>query len=208
MRIYRDKKIERELEGTLRGHPWTVSEHDPTHRYVDFKKSPELIPDSLEDFQEWKDVLAVQEFFDLLRHLNRDGGVLETNDCGLKPPRENEGGQPEMAASKKLWITGRVMLLLRNLEDNMDIASKVQPYFQAVWNGIEAFESPRLAAVSIVPAPIFFPGLPYSPEGIQMQLNWWTWGDTEEEVFAAFSDVVSAIRSATDRFESEGSGHY
>jgi hypothetical protein len=36
-----------------RPHPWIDGESDPTHRYYDFRRRPELIRSSLEDMQEW-----------------------------------------------------------------------------------------------------------------------------------------------------------
>jgi len=79
----------------LREHPWTVSMAVPDGRYWDFKAHPEQIPLVLEDFRPWAHYAAIPRFYELLAWLNGFDSILESNDCGLRPPRVDEGA-PEM----------------------------------------------------------------------------------------------------------------
>ena len=66
-----------------RSHPWIDGESDPTHRYYDFRTSPELIRSSLEDMQEWSTYPATETFYRLLEWLNGPESVFESNDCAF-----------------------------------------------------------------------------------------------------------------------------
>jgi hypothetical protein len=73
-----------------RHHPWTPVENNPEAKYYDFKTHPEQIPLVLEDFKPWAHYPAIPRFYELLRWLNGRESILESNDCGLRPPRRDQ----------------------------------------------------------------------------------------------------------------------
>ena len=97
-----------------RSHCWIDSESDPTHRYYDFRTSPELIRSAIEDMQEWSAYPAAETFYRLLEWLNGSESVLESNDCAFSGTIANTSTQ----FSKRLRCSGRLMILNRDLALN------------------------------------------------------------------------------------------
>lgn len=80
MIVYRATELDID---TGRTHPWTFAEHNPSWRYVDFRREPEKIETSLEDFRPWAQFPATQRFYELIRWLNGPDSLFETNDCAF-----------------------------------------------------------------------------------------------------------------------------
>lgn len=202
MHVFHDDNQTNEYSsGPVRSHPWTTSTSNPSHRYVDFKKRPDLIEDVLEDFVAVRHQPAVRQFYDFLRHTNRPEGLLETNDCAFRPPRPNDkkdGLWPE----SKLRSDGRLMLLFRSL-----VANTYDGYSQALHDAffdvLKAFPSEKRVIVGLSYFPMNFPYLAGSPSGRELALHWWLWGDTESDVWDAFVDVCAALRTGINFVEKE-----
>lgn len=112
MKVYYAEELKAEK---IRTHPWTTSLFNSDNKYYDFKQTPDMIPEVLEDFKLWAYYEAIQLFYDLLRWLNGSESLLESNDCAFKGPGENNDKQ----FSKSLKCSGRLMLLYRDLQLNI-----------------------------------------------------------------------------------------
>jgi hypothetical protein len=44
----------------------------------------------LEDFKPWARYSAIPRFYELLAWLNGDDSIFESNDCGLRPPKQGD----------------------------------------------------------------------------------------------------------------------
>src|SRR3546814_4217349 len=75
----------------------------------DFKARPELVGTALEDFVPHRDCAGTDEFFALLRHINRPDGPFETTDSGLSQSLYLSSNSP--FPHKDGWVGGRVMLM-------------------------------------------------------------------------------------------------
>src|SRR3546814_3521710 len=82
----------------------------------DFKARPELVGTALEDFVPHRDCAGTDEFFALLRHINRPDGPFETTDSGLSQSLYLSSNSP--FPHKAGWVGGRVMLMWRRLDRN------------------------------------------------------------------------------------------
>ena len=103
-------------ESASRSQPWgktTYSEN--AGEYFSFRERPELIRQVLEDFKPFESNDAVQTFYALLEWLNRDEGVLETNDCFFRPPAENPDDQFQFTRKTH----GRIEFFIRKLDANL-----------------------------------------------------------------------------------------
>ena len=200
MHVYSDEDLtEGFYRGGIRAHPWTNSTSNPSQRYVNFKRQPDLIESALEDFAPFREVPSVQSFFALLRHINRPDGLLETNDCGGKPVVTNVG-QDGFGAVSKFRGSGRLMILFRNWWSNMNddyTLSMHDAFGNAVWH----FQTNARAVIGLAYCPIGFDSLPGSPSGRQIAIHWWIWGDTPGSTWAALADVCAAIRAGVDAVE-------
>lgn len=152
---------------------------------------PELIEASLEDFASMREVPQVVQFFDLLKHINRPDGLLETNDCGCRVIAHNDRDDGPWPQSR-LRFSGRLMLLFRHWLANTDAnwTASLHDSFQVT---IRSYASESKAVIGLSYFPVVFPSLAGEPVGRQLVTHWWTWGDTELETWRAFGDVVTAL---------------
>lgn len=104
------------LRYPVRTHPYAAVRHDAEGRYHDFKRSPDLIWEVLEDFKPHAARPGVQHFYRLLRHINRPGAPFETTDCGLAKRIYRSPSSP--FPDKAGWLGGRLMLIFRDVEQN------------------------------------------------------------------------------------------
>jgi len=110
-----DAFIAKQTEHTEgRSHPWTSMITDETSIYMDFKKNPELIRSSLEDFQLFNKWPFADSFYSLVEWLNGSSSLLESNDCTFNSVEENPDKQYHYA--KK--CSARLMILFRDIEEN------------------------------------------------------------------------------------------
>ncbi len=100
----------------IRCHPWSHARDNEDCKYYNFRESPEMIADVLEDFQPVKDTEAAKEFFDLVRWLNSEESIFETNDCAFHLPHAN---LENAHMAKPVECGGRLMLFFRDLNNNI-----------------------------------------------------------------------------------------
>lgn len=159
-----------------RNHPWTVSDFDEGHKYYDFKKNPELIRTSLEDFLPYSDKEPIETFYKFLEWINGSQSVLETNDCALRYARENISTN---TSKKKLEISGRVMIFFRTLQFNCD-----PKWFQPLKNAFLHFGSKldpsfRDGVITTCFFPVYYEEI--NEHGVEISFNFWAFGDSETE---------------------------
>lgn len=99
-----------------RTQPWVKTHYTENGgQYYSFRERPEFIRQVLEDFKPFESQAAVRSFYELLEWLNREEGVLETNDCYFRPPSDNPDDQFKF--TKKTH--GRIEFFVRKLEANL-----------------------------------------------------------------------------------------
>lgn len=104
-----------------RTHPWTHANYEGGGSYYDFKTSPHLIPEVLEDFKPYSQEKAIITFYEYLKWLNGPESKLESNDCAFRGPHENE----DDLSSKKYRCSGRLEILFREIAYNLIAAHMV-----------------------------------------------------------------------------------
>lgn len=187
-------------------------------KYYDFKLHPELIRVGLEDFKLFDQYQSVQNFYDLLEWLNSKESPFETNDSALGKIKENK--QRDLA-DKDLSLAGRLMLFYRNPALNISPESKVA-YYRGLTNlnpqEPDFTVSPQIELLVNFLLREFDQYYPNADTCIGIQLfavlyelalgkldeklghelcmNFWAWGNTEEEVMENFGLIVSTIKQS------------
>lgn len=200
----------------IRHQPWLTAMTDEAQQYYDFRRQPELIRTSLEDFIPVAQYEAVQSFYGVLEWLNGVDSPFETNDCGLRPVTENN--QPELT-SKRLVISGRLMVFFRELDQNISPESAAafnrtgsflthRPDFERsestewlVRRSLEEFDGlfpeRHEACIGIELMPTLFKqatgSRPEEKLGYELNYRFWAWGDDESEVMRNLGTVVEAL---------------
>jgi len=106
------------LGGRYKTHPWSKTSYsEDGGAYYDFCEHPELIPEVLEDFRPYADREAVQVFYRFLAWVNGDDSLLETADCAMRPPHENN----DTLFRARLKIDGRLEIFCREYKKNVVI---------------------------------------------------------------------------------------
>lgn len=188
MDVFRDDTHDWKQE-QIRDHPWIVTWNDPIARYVDFRKHPEKIESSLEDFIPYAHYPMVQRYYEFLRWVNGPESILETNDCAL---RISPNATPELPY--KMQGGGRIMFFATDLR--LTCHPDWSDQFLDLY---KAYLSPMS---SLFPACIgLFKGWSYflavKQVGAQAGLNTYAWGNTEEEVMDNLLSVYTQIFAAT-----------
>lgn len=198
METYFEEGMNRQFEAQIpRAHPWSTSVSSRSQQYVNLKLHPELVETSLEDFAPFKSNPSVRSFFDLLRRINQKGGLLETNDCGCKPPKVTAPSWKQMGSFEGL---GRLMFLFRNWNANLN-DDYTESLLSQFGRSILDYPNTKPAVIGLHYAPVAFPMLPGVPHGRQVVAHWWCWGNSEEEVWGAFGEVCAALSRAVDDVE-------
>jgi hypothetical protein len=187
MNVYRAKELD--ITGTPRAHPWTTASHDASCRYIDFRREPEKITTSLENFLQWGKYPAIQQFYDFLRWVNGPDSILESNDCAFSfGPNDDTNHHFQFVAS------GRVMLFVA------DLRFTCLPRFGECL--MDAFgvrlqqclpPSPP-ATVGLSQSTSFFKEL--RRRGKQVVLYFWAWGDSEESTFCTLAELFDRMLHA------------
>ena len=103
-----------------RTHPWSKTEYsNDGGAYYNFCDHPELIPEVLEDFRPHAHHEAVQVFYKFLSWANGDDSLLETADCAMRPPHEND----DTIFRVPLKIDGRLEIVYKEDRLNVDADS-------------------------------------------------------------------------------------
>lgn len=183
-----------------RSHPWQGSASDPSARYHDFTASPQLIRSALEDFVPWARYSAVEAFYMLVERLNHEHSALESNDCAFVGPAAND----ESSVAKAFACSGRVMLLFRALQRNID--QRPLPWLQKKLHqelgaSDDAF-SWGLIGTTLVPTRyLSLEATTGAPEqlGSQLMISFWAWGDNEADTMLnlgrVFKNLARALRA-------------
>ena len=191
MRVYFDRVLT-----DARMHPWTISTSDERGRYYDFKRYPELIRTSLEEFRPYERYAAVELFYQLLEHLNGRTSYLETNDSRLRPNEKN----PDAARIPKNFVLqSDISLLFRSLGLNLATDAPSQYSQWLIDNLIDSLDSrpePVYAVIKLYLFPTEFMTAPVDPDargGYSVVYKILTWGDTEEEQFENYKQVLEEL---------------
>ena len=184
-----------------RSHPWIDSDSSPTHRYYNFRTSPELIRSSLEDMQKWSSYPATETFYRLLEWLNGAESVFESNDSAFSGAAANTSNQ----SSQRLQCSGRLMILYRDLTVNTasaQIGWLTNAAAHALGRIDPEFESGAIGATILPVRFITLPGPAALQEGQQLMLSFWAWGENEREVMAnldrTFTNITAVLRRLSD----------
>jgi len=197
MKVYYDRKQE-----TWHGrtHPWVSATYDPEGRYYNFIKEPELIRASLEGFRDLGHLSSVTRFYELLEWVNGPESLLETNDCAIRPPRDNK----DQTYPFKREFIARVMVFFRDYPLNvrpdtcMWLSAAFEEYLKPMdpgWDG---------ACVGITRFPTLFEAMPQDQErqGFIQQLHVWAWGNDDaeanENMARTWNNVLSVCRSISE----------
>ncbi len=182
-----------------RSHPWTDAVGNPDCRYYDLTATPELIRQSLEDFQPWSAHAAIETFYRMLEEINQHGSLLESNDCAFTGPQEND--QP--AWPQALQCSGRVMVLFRDLKQNT-ADGRVDALAVQLHHALAPLDpdfSTGLIGTTLIPARYL--QLPDGNQqlGWQLMISFWAWGDTVAETMAnldrLFANLARALESVS-----------
>ena len=181
----------------LRRQPWTTAEHDESHKYYDFKRNPDLIPDVLEDYKPWAERRSIQKFYDLVRWVNGDNSPFESNDCAFHGPKPNS---QKDRFPKEQVCSGRLMFFFRdptlNLsDDSIQVASiykgekevppfSISPHLQALAKTslqllLDIRPEFQWGSIAIEAHPVVYDEAPFAYEnrfGYELSFHFWAWG--------------------------------
>lgn len=190
-------RTEHLLRRPPRPHPYARVRHDDRGQYYDFKARPDLIETVLEDFVPHGVYTGTQEFFALLRHINRPGGPFETTDSGLSQSLYLSRNSP--FPDKAGWVGGRVMLIWRRLDRNCQ-PSAVKRLLRRFRGALKRAgrDYTRIGFV-VGPFPTNFTATGRS--GFQIDIEFAMWGDSFDDAMRRFSDVVVVLDSAVKKCE-------
>lgn len=172
-----------------RPHPYARVRHDSEGQYYDFKARPDLIETVLEDFTPHSAYPGVQQFYALLKHINRENGPFETTDCGLSQKLYRSANSP--FPEKAGWVGGRVMLIWRQLDKNCR-PKTVRQLLKRFRRELKRVGKPHKYIGFIVgPFPTRFHRT--GRKGYQIDIEFAMWGNSFEESMQRFPDVVSML---------------
>jgi hypothetical protein len=180
-----------------RPHPYAGVRHDARGQYHDFKERPDLIETVLEDFTPHNANPGVQQFYALLRRINRPGAPFETTDCGLSQRLYRSTNSP--FPNKAGWVGGRLMLMSREPGSNSQ-QKAVRSLLKQLLRQFKRLEKQYDYIGFVVgPFPTLFSAT--GQKGYQIDVEFAMWGDTFEEAMNRFPDVVSALDRSIKKCE-------
>ncbi len=183
---------------STRSHPWTDSKSGPSHRYYDFRSSPELIRSSIEDMTEWSAYPAIETFYRLLEWLNGPESLFESNDCAFS------GATVDMNTNR-LQCSGRLMILYRDLAFNTS-PEQIHRLTNGAAHGLQradpGFDSGAVGATIMSVRFTALPGPPERQRGQQLMLSFWAWGESEVATMAnldrLFRNLTLVLRALSE----------
>ncbi|RVK93388.1 hypothetical protein [Sinorhizobium meliloti] len=208
MLCYHEKDTQLKLDNLGRYHPWTVTTKTPDGKYVDFKRYPELISETLEDLRLVDGTVAAQAVVEFITWANGPDSIFETNDFGLRAIRPNQSG----VSTAKLELHGRVTLLFRDLRLNTS-ERIVQTFLSKADQQLKAIDTHfKEACWGWCTWPHCFTELLEAnqpAEGDCLSYMVWSWGNdvshTHEHLLRAFRNLRTALeRAAHDLREHQG----
>jgi len=193
---------------SIRLHPYEPGGKDPRVRYYDFRNHPELIPFSLEDFRPWERYEAIPRFYDLLRWLNGAESAFESNDCGFAV-RPGFG----FALDVPVVAGGRLMFFIRELDDNRSRPKSAilnALLFEAIGEADPEFTRGHIDVSTAFASFTALPGADDDKVGVEFMLEFFAWGESEEEAMSNLSRLFVGLRAAlqlaSDRWNGMGIG--
>ena len=211
MRVVEIEQMDRDFP-VGREFPWgkTVYDKDSSRlpgRYYDFKAHPELISTSLEDFLPWNDYAAIQEFYKLIKWINSPESQLETDDCAFDG--ELKPHQDELFEKWNLRCAGRVMIFHRDLIQNTKRWAVNHLQYLVLYHLNKIDSKLEAAVVTVGKAPIRFlacAGSPTGNNGFSLVLRFYSYGNTQTEVFKylerTFRNMLQAIKRVSSELNS------
>ena len=205
MLVFCDRNLDHTSD-IVRDHPWTISEVDASGQYHDFRKRPELIRSSLEDFVPFASRPAINRFYGLVEWVNGPDSTLESNDCGFRPPRPNDN--PKFPGALK--CNGRLMLLYRNLRHNLHEPAcqwLSDSLAQCLWQTDAEFAG---GTIGLSRLPTRFVELPLDVSGDEesrigwiLMVSFWAYENTVDLTFAnldrLFGNLTAAVRQTSEQ---------
>lgn len=196
MIIYYDKKLN---SSEPRAHPWTMTLHDESHRYVDFKSQPQLIRVVLEDWVPFGHEQFAESFFRLLEWLNGKDSNLESNDCAFRPSSDNIDKQFKFAKR----CDGRLIILFRDLIENTQTDS-VDWLFNTTMQTLGTIDPEFVAgAVGFSFAKTVYMALGDKPKrgalGHQIMLSFFAYGKNRGAAHRNMNRLILNVRNALQR---------
>lgn len=192
-------RTEHMLTRPPRPHPYANVRHDARGQYYDFKARSDLVETVLEDFIPHGANPGVQQFYELLRYINRRGAPFETTDCGLSQRLYRSTNSP--FPDKAGWVGGRVMFMWRDLAKNcrQDTVRWVLDKLLAQFRRVE--RQYNYIGFVVGPFPTIFRDT--GKRGYQIDVEFAMWGDSFEEAMQRFSDVVLVMDQSIKRCEAK-----
>jgi hypothetical protein len=185
-----------------RTHPWEKAVSNPDNRYWDLRANPEQIPFMLEDFRPWSHYPAITRFYDLLTWLNGPDSVFESNDCGLRPPRQDSEAPDFIRCffdSDPIMFHARLTILFRELAWNTSRRT-VDSVKAAIHDALRENVRNYPAVVQIGAWEHLFTSI--GKEGHAITFRFWAWGDDEamamEVLRETFDHLHGWLRWASD----------
>jgi hypothetical protein len=196
------RESEYQPDRIVREHPYTDGTYDQRVKYYDFRTNPAAIRQSLEDFKPWEPRGAIETFYQLLEWLNGEMSELESNDCAFHGP------QPNISVStspKELECKGRLMIFWRRLELNVS-----EPHLKWLIDAAEHYlkhtdESTWLDGVIGLSFMETAFGRLNKNVGKEMVLQFWAFGDSEDELFEnldrLFKNLTMALKGLSNEVQ-------
>jgi hypothetical protein len=151
----------------------------------------------LEDFVPHRGYAGTQEFFALLRRINRPDGPFETTDSGLSQSLYLSRNSP--FPDKAGWVGGRVMLMWRRLDRNCQ-RSAVKRLLRRLRGALKrAGRDYTHIGFVVGPFPTIFTAT--GRRGFQIDIEFAMWGDSFDDGMHRFSDVVVVLDRAVRKCE-------
>lgn len=184
---------------SLRSHPWTDMQDDKSSVYMDFKKNPQLIRNSLEDLLPFKKHAFVETFYSLIEWINSPKSVFESNDCTFNAAEENDDAQYSYA--KK--CSARLMILFRDIPENCQQRS-VDWLIESILNSVAGGKvSFRAGAIALSQNPTCYLALGDTPDtggmGQQVVINFFAYGKNERRCYENMQQVIEHAHSCLSK---------
>lgn len=195
-----DAFISKQIDNSaLRSHPWRDMVADERCVYMDFKAQPHLIRSALEDLLPFKKWDFVEQFYTLIEWVNSPSSLLESNDCVFNAVEDNPDQQYPYA--KK--CSARLMILFRDIPENcqqksldwlmsniLSLVAAMKPSFKAGVIGLAQSPTCYLALGD---------KLDTGGMGHQVTLNFFAYGQNEQECYDSMKEVLAIAQHALRR---------
>lgn len=191
-----------------RQHPWTKVEANPEARYWNFLAHPDQIPLVLEDFKPWAHYAAIPRFYELLTWLNGNDSIFESNDCGLRPSKQDNEAPDlirHLFISDPIVLHGRLAFIFRDLTWNTSTPN-IDGLKKSIHDGLRDNIPNFPAVVSVGDWKHLFTKI--NKEGRAISLRFWAWGDDEaiamENLRAVFDAIHGCLLWISDGVKNRG----